>query len=63
MTTEARTPQQEKPPQWEAHTVQVESSLLSPQLESAWVQQQRPSTVKIKSIEKVLNKRKKNTNV
>ena len=63
MTTEARTPQQEKPPQWEAHTRQVESSLLSPQLESAWVQQWRPRTVKSKWIEKVLNKSKKNTNV
>ena len=38
--------QREKPPQWEAHSWQLESSPHSPQLEKKNVQQQRPSTVK-----------------
>ena len=39
-------PQQEAPPQWEAHTPQLGSSP-SLQLEEAHVQHQRPSTAKI----------------
>ena len=39
-------PQQEAPPQWEAHTPQLGSSPLL-QLEEARVQHQRPSTAKI----------------
>ena len=40
----AHAPQQEKPPQWEACTPQLESSPYSPQLEKDHKQQQRPST-------------------
>ena len=36
----------EKPPQWEAHTRQLESSPCSLQLEKAHVQQWRPSAAK-----------------
>ena len=47
---EARVPgacaPQEKTPQWEALTLQLESSLCAPQLEKAHTQQQRPSTTK-----------------
>ena len=43
----ARAPQQEKPPQREARTPQLESSPCSPQLEKARAQQRRPSTAKI----------------
>ena len=42
----ARARQQEKPLQWEVHTTQLESSPHSLQLEKAWAQQWRPSTVK-----------------
>ena len=38
--------QQEKPPQWEAHALQLESSPRSPQLETAWAQQPRPREAK-----------------
>ena len=44
----ARALQQEKPPQWEANTPQLESSPHFPQLEKKPVQQQRPSTAKNK---------------
>ena len=44
----ARAPQQEKPPQWEAGTPQLESSPCSPQLEKTLKQQQRPSGAKNK---------------
>ena len=37
-----RAPQQEKPPPREAHTLQLESDPLSPQVEKAHAQQQRP---------------------
>ena len=40
----ARAPQQEKPPQWEACGLQLESSPHSLQLEKAYMQQRRPST-------------------
>ena len=40
----ARAPKQEKPPQWEVHALQLESSFCSPQLEKAHVQQWRPIT-------------------
>ena len=36
--------QQEEPPHWEVHTLQLESSPDSLQLEKGWTQQQRPST-------------------
>ena len=42
----AHAPQQKKPLQWEAWAVQPESSPHSLQLETADVQQQRPTTVK-----------------
>ena len=42
----AHASQQEKPPQWEAYALQLESSLHSLQLEKAHVQQQRPSTAR-----------------
>ena len=50
-TTEVHTPraralQQEKPLQWEAHSLQLESGPHSPQPEKARVQQQRPSAAK-----------------
>ena len=38
----------QKPPQWEACVLQLESSLCSPQLQKARVQQWRPRTVKNK---------------
>ena len=38
--------QQEKIPQWEAHTPQLESSLHSPQLEKACAEQQRQRSQK-----------------
>ena len=38
----ACTLQQEKPPQWEAHTSQLESSPLSPQLGKAHLRQRKP---------------------
>ena len=41
----AHAPQQEKPPQREALTLQLESSPHSPQLEKIFVQQQRPIIV------------------
>ena len=41
----ARALQQEKSPQWEAHTQQPQSSPRSLQLEKAYSQQWRPSTV------------------
>ena len=44
----AHTPQQEKPPQWEARTLQLESNPYSLQLEKAWKQQPRPSAAKKK---------------
>ena len=44
----ARAPQQEKSLQWGAHTLQLESSPRSLQLEKACMQQQRPSTAKTK---------------
>ena len=44
----AGAPQQEKPLQWTAHVPQLESSLISPQLEKAHSQQQRPNTAKNK---------------
>ena len=40
-------PQQEKPPQWEAHTAK-KSNPCSPQLEKARMQQWRPNTTKNK---------------
>ena len=40
--------QQEKPPQWKAHTPQLESGPCLPELEKALSQQGRPSTAKIK---------------
>ena len=42
--------QQEKPPYWEAHALQLERNHCSPQLEKARVHQQRPSTVKNKQL-------------
>ena len=50
-TTEARmprshAPQQEKPPQWEARTLQWSVAPCSPELEKAHVQQQRPNAAK-----------------
>ena len=50
-TTEARaptahTPQQEKPPQWEAHAQQQRVAPTRPQLEKACTQQQRPNAAK-----------------
>ena len=39
---EAHALQQEKPPQWDAHALQLESSPHLPQLEIACMQQQRP---------------------
>ena len=39
----AHAPQQEKPPQWEAHASELESSPQEPKPEKAWVQQVRPS--------------------
>ena len=39
-------PQQKKPPQWEAHMLQLESSPCSQQVEKAGAQQRRPSTAK-----------------
>ena len=42
----ARAPQQEKPPQWEAQTPQLESRPHSPQLEKAHTQQRRPGAAK-----------------
>ena len=47
-----RVPPQEKPPQWEAHTPQLESSPHSPELEKAHMQQQRPSATKNKPMNK-----------
>ena len=44
----AHTLQQEKPPQWEARALQLESSPYSLQLEKAWKQQPRPSKAKKK---------------
>ena len=44
----AHDPQQQKPPQGEAHAPQLKSSPCSPQLEKAHRQQQRPSTAKNK---------------
>ena len=41
--------QPEKPPQWEAHTPQLESCPQLLQLEKAFTQQQRPSTAKNKT--------------
>ena len=41
-------PQQDVPPKWEAHVLQLESSPLWPQLEKSWEQQQRISTAKYK---------------
>ena len=41
--------QQEKPPQWEAHALQLESCPHSLQLEKACAKQQKPSTAKIKN--------------
>ena len=38
--------QQEKPPQWEAHTPQLENSLCLPQLEKALTQKWRLSAIK-----------------
>ena len=59
-TTEAHIPrscalQQEKPLQWEAWALQLESSPYSPQVEKAHMQQLRPSTAKNK-----LKKKKQN---
>ena len=49
VTTEACALQQEKPPQWEAWTLQLESSPCSPQLEKTQCKQQRrPSVAKNK---------------
>ena len=47
-SSRARALQQEKPPQWEAHTPQLGSSFRSLQLEEVHGQQQRPSTTKNK---------------
>ena len=44
----ARAPQQEKPPQREARVLQLERGPHMPQPEKARVQQQRPTTAKIK---------------
>ena len=44
----ARAPQQEKPPQWEASTLQRRVAPPSPQLEKAGAQQQRPNAAKDK---------------
>ena len=44
----ARAPQQEKPPQWEAHAPQQRVAPCSLQLEKAHAQQQRPNTAKNK---------------
>ena len=46
----ARAPQQEKPPQWEACTWQLESSPHSLQLEKAYAQQRRPGEAENKLI-------------
>ena len=46
--TEAHAPQQEKPPQWETRTTQLDGSPCLFQLEKAPVQQGRPSTAKNK---------------
>ena len=43
-------PRKEKPPQWEACALQLESSIRSPQRETACVQQHRLSAAKIKYI-------------
>ena len=53
MPSRACAPQQEKPLQWEVHVQQVESSPCWSQLEKAHVQQQRPSVVKNKEINKL----------
>ena len=39
--------QKEKPPQWEAHTAQLESRPHSLQVEKAWTQQRGPSAAEI----------------
>ena len=44
----AGAPQQEKPLQWAVRVPQLESSPISPQLEKAHSQQQRPDTAKNK---------------
>ena len=44
----ARAPQEEKPPQWEALTLQRRADPHSPQLEKACMQQWRPNTAKKK---------------
>ena len=46
----ARAPQQEKPPQWEAYTRQLESSPHWLQLEKAYAQQRRPGEAENKLI-------------
>ena len=51
-------PQQEKPPQWDVRTPQLESSPSLLQLEKAQVQQQRPSTAKKKKDEEISFMRK-----
>ena len=44
----ARALQQEKPLQWKAHVLQLESSSRTPQLEKGCTQQQKPSIAKNK---------------
>ena len=46
MSPRAYAPQQEKPPQWKAHALHLESSLDLLQLEKACMQQQKPKAVK-----------------
>ena len=48
LCSRACAPQQEKPPQWEAHAPQLESRPRLPQLENALMQQRRPSAAKKK---------------